>query len=583
MVVVRLNAAQWYASPSSNSGDGSLGNPWSLFIALTNPAAAIQPGDTLYLRGGTYVGPGFNSTLSGTSNSYVTVSSYPGEWAVITDGGVHLLQTNLNASSADLHVPLQTYITGGTNWTPGMSIIIGTEIIVYYSYANGWVRGAGGTPIASHAIGDPVMPAADFIFHNRNYVIFRDFEITSTTTNRIVDAEEGTRFNWLGSGLNLQVPGIGNKAINLIVHNVGHPGIGFWDQGAGSEVNGCLIWGNGYYDVNAHYNEPRGAGIYTQNSAGGHPIIKNNIIFDNLTEGIHAYAQSGTVRGYRLTGNMFAANANTEGAVFQMGGGGGPMTNDYAFTNYFGFDSLTFGYTAQSNTDMQCVGNVFADSPMLNINHHLSGIVSNNTFLFDQSRYPGTQVLGFSCPEVNQSVLQFSIDRNTYYFSNLSQYAFGFETADHVGAGYYFTNWVSTTTWDSNSIYQASWPNNFLNVAVQQLDYDANKYHVCVISTSGQTNAMLVLSSYGFNTGDIYRVMDAQNWPTVIASGTYSSGSISLPLTLTALAPIPAVTNFVPQHTNLKMPRLFNAFVLDKSAGTTLNVINLNVETITHP
>src|SRR5688572_1031132 len=85
----------WFASPTAGmSGTGSLANPWPLPVAL-NQTANIKPGDTLYLRGGVYPGPGFVSTLAGTANSYVTVRSYPGEWAVISDRGNRVLLTAL--------------------------------------------------------------------------------------------------------------------------------------------------------------------------------------------------------------------------------------------------------------------------------------------------------------------------------------------------------------------------------------------------------------------------------------------------------------------------------------------------------
>lgn len=73
---------EFYVSPSgSPSGDGSIADPWDLQTALSHPAA-LQPGDTIWLRGGTYTGI-FTSTLIGTESNPITVRSYPGEWAAI--------------------------------------------------------------------------------------------------------------------------------------------------------------------------------------------------------------------------------------------------------------------------------------------------------------------------------------------------------------------------------------------------------------------------------------------------------------------------------------------------------------------
>lgn len=86
-----LTGNVFYAAPDGlPTGNGSINNPWNLKTALSHPAT-VQPGDTIYLRGGTYNVPlidlGFRSTLTGTAENPIKVMSYPGEWAVI-DGNV---------------------------------------------------------------------------------------------------------------------------------------------------------------------------------------------------------------------------------------------------------------------------------------------------------------------------------------------------------------------------------------------------------------------------------------------------------------------------------------------------------------
>ncbi|HVY45878.1 MAG TPA: MYXO-CTERM sorting domain-containing protein [Minicystis sp.] len=78
-------AAEFYVSPSGTSGgDGSQGAPWDLATALAQPAA-VQPGDTIWLLGGTYGGT-FQSSLRGTADAPIIVRQKPGERATI-DGG----------------------------------------------------------------------------------------------------------------------------------------------------------------------------------------------------------------------------------------------------------------------------------------------------------------------------------------------------------------------------------------------------------------------------------------------------------------------------------------------------------------
>jgi parallel beta-helix repeat protein len=85
-VAGRAFATNFYVSPSGRpSGNGSLGNPWDLRTALSHPGS-VQPGDVIWLRGGTYRGS-FISMLTGASYAPITVRQYPGERATLDGNG----------------------------------------------------------------------------------------------------------------------------------------------------------------------------------------------------------------------------------------------------------------------------------------------------------------------------------------------------------------------------------------------------------------------------------------------------------------------------------------------------------------
>ena len=70
-----------YASPSGSGSKCSESSPCSLQTALDN----LEKGSTLYLKGGTYnVKSGVSIEASGSSNSYILISSAPDEKAIIT-------------------------------------------------------------------------------------------------------------------------------------------------------------------------------------------------------------------------------------------------------------------------------------------------------------------------------------------------------------------------------------------------------------------------------------------------------------------------------------------------------------------
>ncbi len=87
----------FYVSPTAAAnGNGSFNSPWKLQTALDHPSA-VQPGDTIWLRGGIYNAPPYTSHLVGTSANPIIVRQYPGERARI-DGNY-----NGNAAHADDH------------------------------------------------------------------------------------------------------------------------------------------------------------------------------------------------------------------------------------------------------------------------------------------------------------------------------------------------------------------------------------------------------------------------------------------------------------------------------------------------
>jgi len=78
-------ASDFYVSPNgSPDAPGDSDHPWDLATALAQPSS-VAPGDTIWLRGGTYRGT-FTANLNGTAAAPIVVRQYPGERATI-DGG----------------------------------------------------------------------------------------------------------------------------------------------------------------------------------------------------------------------------------------------------------------------------------------------------------------------------------------------------------------------------------------------------------------------------------------------------------------------------------------------------------------
>lgn len=101
-------AADFYVAPNgSPSGTGQLQNPWNLQTALNHPAI-VRPGDTIWVRGGTYPGK-YRSVLRGAVNQPILVRQFPGERAII--------DANTNAST-----PAVLTADGAWTWFWGLEV-----------------------------------------------------------------------------------------------------------------------------------------------------------------------------------------------------------------------------------------------------------------------------------------------------------------------------------------------------------------------------------------------------------------------------------------------------------------------------
>ena len=87
----QTRAGYYVATSGSSSGTGSVNSPWDLRTALAGASGRIQPGDTVWVRGGTYSGA-FTSSVAGSPGQPVVIRAYPGERAII-DGAPSTQET----------------------------------------------------------------------------------------------------------------------------------------------------------------------------------------------------------------------------------------------------------------------------------------------------------------------------------------------------------------------------------------------------------------------------------------------------------------------------------------------------------
>lgn len=77
-----VRGRSYFVAPDGSAvGNGSIEQPWSLITALAQPTI-VEPGDTIWLRGGTYRSD-YTSRLKGSAAAPVVLRQYPGERATI--------------------------------------------------------------------------------------------------------------------------------------------------------------------------------------------------------------------------------------------------------------------------------------------------------------------------------------------------------------------------------------------------------------------------------------------------------------------------------------------------------------------
>ncbi len=127
-----------FVSPSgNNASSGAIGQPWKTFAYAIGRLAA---GDTLYLRGGTYL-ERTTVSVSGTASAPIVIRSYPGETATL-DSGVPEFRTPGNSDwepvneaigewrstrSYSFNDPIYAYVAGIPGYQNGRVALIPYE------------------------------------------------------------------------------------------------------------------------------------------------------------------------------------------------------------------------------------------------------------------------------------------------------------------------------------------------------------------------------------------------------------------------------------------------------------------------
>jgi hypothetical protein len=478
LATVSAQAKDYYASPTG--GDGSSGtsdNPLSLSKAL-GYYSPLQPGDTLYLLGGTYQG-GFTSNLQGTDGNPITVRQAPGQRATIdcgqSDAGdnrfgiagkyVHFYDIEVMSSDTNRVLkatgsPEESYRGGvhvrGSNiklinmvmhdTINGVSSYLGEgnhlEVSGCIIYNNGWSGSDRG--------------------HGHGIYLRTDDKLTKTARGNIV-------FNQFGFGLHTWRDNAGptqnltladNVSFGSGVHHADIDGYSELYIGYGSDTDSIEITGNHFFSL----GRSKPAVSLPQSASGNHVglVMQNNHI-------------SGIGLGVELTG---WSQATITGNTIRMNG---------TWQDQYGYHKSSLVEVSSCMTEQEGV------------------TIDNNTYHDTWSNFS---------PEV------------------ASQDAFAAGSSELT-----FADWQSRTGFDANSSYTRDAPTG-IEAYFQPNAYDPNRLDLIVYNFDRTASASLDLSGW-LDDGAAYQIRSVFDlYGSPLAEGIFDGSLIDLALG-TVDAPLP--------------------------------------------
>jgi parallel beta-helix repeat protein len=333
------NATVYYVTTDGN--DANPGGNSQPFRTIKQGVSVLKPGDTLYIRQGTYneaINPAVMHIPSGTSwSNAVKIAGYPGEAVSLNSITV---QDNLDNSVVsyvifDLLTFPAFYAGGNTHHVrltnsditgnPGYNNISNAVTTSYLEFIgnrvhdapvafdNGMTTGHYGFYIGGHHN----LLDRNIIYNNSGYAIHIFHSGRNDVSDNIVRNnvmygnafDDGARNQ--GLGVLILASGANNQAYNNIIYNNAtlHGGaaisVAYTNGQTNNQIYNNTIYGNA------------GAGIEINTSAPG-TVVRNNIVYNNGNT-IVDWGATGTIQLNNLTTNPQFVNASANDFSLQAG------------------------------------------------------------------------------------------------------------------------------------------------------------------------------------------------------------------------------------------------------------------------
>jgi hypothetical protein len=348
-------------------------------------------------------------------------------------------------------------------------------------------------------------------------VVFRDFEVTCSHGVR----ETKIAGSWPADirGGSVDVRGDRISLVNLVVHDLAG-GFGFWSDGEGGEISGCLIYNNGWNGP----DRAHGHGIYAQN-ARGTKRIADNIIFHQFAYGIHVYgSEKASLKGFEIEGNICIENGclsrSGENSPGIMVGGGSPAERIVIRDNTVVAGKIRLGYPwGTTSEDVVLAGN-YCDQGLV-LRDFRKAEVSQNTIVAHSNvvQLEGAAKLLLGGHRWSD---------NDYYVTD-GKWGECAIVEGSKSRGLSFEEFRRETGLDAKSTFIKGAPSK-LRVVVRPNPHEPGRAHIAVLNPAALAEVELDLSEV-LKTGQSYRVLSAKDfYGAPLVGGVYTGAAVRVPM-----------------------------------------------------
>jgi hypothetical protein len=318
------------------------------------------------------------------------------------------------------------------------------------------------------------------------------------------------------------------RLVNLVVHDLGS-GFGFWSEGEGGEISGCLIYNNGWRGPDRGH----GHAIYVQNATGTKRLV-DNILFHQFAYGIHAYgSKRASLKGIEVEGNIAFENGclarSGDHSPGIMIGGESPAERIVIRDNVVIGGSIRVGYPwGTTNADVVCTGN-YCDNGFV-LRDFRNATVTKNIF-----SAPSTVASLEGAGQLLLAGLRWN--ENEYYVTD-GRWGECSVIENSKSRGLTFDEWRRTTGFDWQSTFTKGAPTQ-LKVIVRPNSHERGRAQIAVVNPAALPEVDVDLSPL-LEPGERFAIVSAKDYfgPAVVA-GTYEGKPVRVPMRpVRAAAPV---------------------------------------------